>query len=100
MTSKDLYLRIACNDRRCRTARHGYFRILIRHEVLVDWGHLRIRCHGVLCHRLVHRTEHHKQCECFDRDCAIFWTLFASLEWAFSGRPPWIANTVVAAAAI
>jgi hypothetical protein len=42
---------------------------------LVDWGHLRVRRRGILCHRLirrskVHRSEHYKQCEAFDLDCA------------------------------
>ncbi len=48
----------------------GYFRTLIRHEVLVDRGHVRIRCRGALSRRLVRRTEHNKQCEAFDCDCA------------------------------
>jgi len=39
MTSEDLYLCIACDELRRCTARQGYFRIPIRHEVLVDRGH-------------------------------------------------------------
>src|SRR5215472_5126843 len=55
-----------------RTSRQGYLRFPIRHQVLVDRGHLRIRCRGILCHRLVRRAEHNKQCEAFDYDCSNF----------------------------
>ena len=80
--SQNLYPSIACNGIPCRTARQGHFRTLIRHEVLVDLGHVRIRrrgrcCCGGLCHRLIRRTEvhrpkHEKQCKAFDCDCANF----------------------------
>src|SRR6267154_5408092 len=72
MTPENLHFCVARNGFRRRTARESYFRTLVRHEVLVDGGHLRVSRRGILCHRLVRQNERNKQCEALDCDYLLF----------------------------
>ena len=63
MPSEDQDLGIAGYGRRSRTPRQGDLSISIRHQVLVERGHARIRCFGVLCLRWPPRAQHDSQHE-------------------------------------
>jgi hypothetical protein len=43
------------------TSRQGYFGLPVWHEVLIDRGHLRIRCNGILRDRLMRSAKSDEQ---------------------------------------
>src|SRR5262249_25331380 len=77
---------IARNGLRCCGARQRDLGSSV-HEILLDRGHGRITCRGILCHRLVRRTEHNKQCEAFDCANLLFPHCFPPENGPFSVRP-------------